>query len=213
MRDLNRRDDDERRQAIRQKVLEQDACRAEAEAMRRLDIFLMAFDEGGSAHRAREIGPLHEDQGEDYLPHALSEQGEHHEGDEDSGKAQHQVDDAHDERVEAAAGICRDQAEGRPEQPGRVQGHSRLLSQRSEVRGQRKNEPPRHREHREEDHGEERNHETHQTHERRQEEERIARQKVGTGPLLPLLLSFFVCLVCFVVPLFSPLSSLCSLYY
>ena len=115
VRHLQRADHDERRQAVRQQVAEEDACLAKSEAGRRLDVFLALLDQGRAAHGAGEQRPLHQHQGEHHLADALADEREHHQRHEDGREAEHQVDEAHDQRVDAAAEIGGDQAERRPD--------------------------------------------------------------------------------------------------
>ena len=52
------------------------------------------------------------------LPTPLPDQRKHHQRDEDSREAEHQVDEPHDQRIDAAAEIGGDQAERRPDPEG-----------------------------------------------------------------------------------------------
>jgi hypothetical protein len=67
--------------------------------MRRLDIFAPALDQGGAAHGAGVVGPLHDDQRDDDLVDALAEERREDQRDEDGREGELQVDDAHDQRV------------------------------------------------------------------------------------------------------------------
>ena len=49
------------------------------------------------------------------LADALPDQRQHHQRDEDGRKAEHQIDKAHDQRIDAAAEIRGDEAERRPD--------------------------------------------------------------------------------------------------
>ena len=85
--------------------------RRQGQAGRGLDIFLVAFDERRAARGAGEIGPLHQDEGDQHLVDALAQHREQDQRHQDRRKGQHEVDDAHQERVDLAAGIGRDQAD------------------------------------------------------------------------------------------------------
>ena len=58
----------------------------QAEAGRGLDIFLALLDQGGAAHGAREIGPLHEHQRHHDLAEPLPDQRQQHQRDQDGRK-------------------------------------------------------------------------------------------------------------------------------
>ncbi len=118
VRDLHGDDDDQRRQAVRQQVAEDDVAVAQGQAARRLDIFLAPLDQRRAAHGARVIGPLHRHQGEDDLARARAQHREQDERHQDGREAELDVDDAHDQPVDAAAEIGRRQADRGADQHG-----------------------------------------------------------------------------------------------
>ena len=87
---------------------------------RRLDIFLAPLDQGGGADGAGVIGPLHGDEGDDDLASTpCPKTADQDEGDEDRGKRELEVDQAHDRSVSSrAADIGREQAEGPADEEG-----------------------------------------------------------------------------------------------
>ena len=88
-------------------------ARRQREAARRLDVFLAPLDQRRAAHGARVVGPLHRDQRDDDLVDALAQDREQDQRDQDRRERQLDVDDAHDQRLDPAADIGRDQARPR----------------------------------------------------------------------------------------------------
>ena len=97
-------------------------CLRQREAFGGLDVFAPAFDQRGGAHRARVVGPFDDHQREHDVHHALAEQGEDHQRDEDRGEGQLQIDQAHDRGVGAAADIGGEQPERRADDAGDDRG-------------------------------------------------------------------------------------------
>ena len=59
---------------------------------------------------ARVDGPFDDDEGENDVDHALAEEGQDHEGDENGWERELKVDDAHDHALDAPADIGGDQS-------------------------------------------------------------------------------------------------------
>src|SRR5215207_832252 len=109
--DLHRRDDDQRRQGVRQEVPEHDAPARKRRRGCRFDIILAPLGGGGAEGGAGEIGILRGDERRDELRLALPEERREHEREEDRRKRELEVDNAHDEHLEPPARIGRDDAE------------------------------------------------------------------------------------------------------
>ncbi|MNZ93138.1 hypothetical protein D3C78_1121950 [compost metagenome] len=92
-------------------MAQQNAPLGQALAARGVHVFAAGFDQRLAAGRARVIGPLHQHQGQDHIAYALAHVGQDHQGHQDGGEGQQQVDHAHDQRVDLAAGIGRHQAD------------------------------------------------------------------------------------------------------
>ena len=104
--DLARREDPE--DAV-VRDLERPQLRAEREAGRGLDIFLVAFDQRGAPHGAGVIRPLHQNQCDDHLVDAGAQHGNQDQRHENCRERQLDVDDPHDQGVDLAAVVGGDQ--------------------------------------------------------------------------------------------------------
>ncbi len=87
--------------AVGQQVPQHDAPGRQAEIHRRLDVFLAPLDQRGGAHQPRVLRPLHQHDREDHLVHPAPERGQQHQRHQDRRKAEDEVDDAHEHRVDA----------------------------------------------------------------------------------------------------------------
>ncbi len=122
MRDLHGRHHDQRRQAVRQQMAEQDARRRQRETRRGLDILLVALDQCGAAHGARVVSPLHRDERDHDLVHTLAEHREQDQRDQDGRKRKLDVHEPHDHSVDPAA----EPGGGKPDrEPDRERGERR----------------------------------------------------------------------------------------
>ncbi|MNQ99681.1 hypothetical protein D3C85_1154280 [compost metagenome] len=76
-----------------------------------VDILAPGLDQRLATGGARVVGPLDQHQGQDHIANALAHIGQDHQRHEDGGEGQQQVDDAHDQRIDLAASVGRDQAD------------------------------------------------------------------------------------------------------
>jgi len=92
-------------------VAPQDTPIGGAERTRRLDELAPSQAVGLAARQARVARPADHTEREHYVPHARAEHGRERDREQEPGKRQQHIDDAHEENVEPATGIAGDGAE------------------------------------------------------------------------------------------------------
>jgi hypothetical protein len=116
MREVDRRDDDQRRHRVRQHVAKDDPARPEGEAARRKHVFAVALNDRRASRRPREISPLDDDQSDDHLVDTLPQHRQQNERHEDRWKGKLDVHHPHQNRIYCAAEVGRDEADGGPDE-------------------------------------------------------------------------------------------------
>ncbi|MNT05587.1 hypothetical protein D3C72_1402120 [compost metagenome] len=110
---LQRSDDDQRRQAVGQDVAHHDAPAGNVLAARGFHIFTPALHQRLAASRAGVVGPLQNHQREHHVAHALAKVCQDHHCHQDGGEREDQVDQPHDDGVGSPTGIGGQQAQQR----------------------------------------------------------------------------------------------------
>ena len=94
---------------------ENDARRRQGEAIRRLHVFLALLHERGAAHGPRVVRPLHGHQRGDDFAGSLPQHGDQDQRNQDRRERKLDVDDAHDQRLDAPADVCGGESHREPD--------------------------------------------------------------------------------------------------
>ena len=119
MRHLHGGHDDQRRQAVGQQVAQHLARPRQAQHARGLHVLLVALHQCAGPHGARIQRPLDGHERDDHLVQALAEDGQQDQRQQDGGKGQLQVDDAHHQRINPAAEVGGHQPQHQAQGQGR----------------------------------------------------------------------------------------------